>query len=317
MARIFILFVGLMFCLLPPPGARAQGACTGWIAAESAPEDGAAIVLDGKDTGQMTPATLKGVSCGQHTIELRKKHFVVDKKIVGVTSGEVVKARVTLVPNYAPLEIRTDPTAAEVEIDGRKAGKAPIRIKRMTAGAHTLTARMPDYHDSVRKFKLLPGKPLDLQVKLLPAFGSIRIDAKKIKDAEVFVDDDALGTTPIELKRIVSGAHSVRVVKEGYKPYETKVNVQDGREAVVAAVLRPHFGILMVTSQPGGANVAIDGKPRGQTPLRIKLEPGEHSVVIAGAEEAHGKEERTVKIRSRSRPRSSWTDSPAAARPCP
>jgi hypothetical protein len=299
MARICGLLLGLAGCLLVTPGARAQGACTGWIAVESSPEEGAAIVLDGKDTGRKTPATLKGISCGRHTVELKKKYFVGEKKIVGVTGGEVVKARVTLVPNYAELEIRTDPKGAELEIDGRKAGKAPVRIKRMTAGEHSVTARMPDFHDSVRKFKILPGKPLDLKVSLRPAFGSIRITARKIKEAEVFVDGDALGTTPIELKRIVSGSHSVKVVKEGYKPYEAEVAVQDGQETVVKAVLRPHFGILMVTSRPGGANVVIDGKPRGQTPLRVKLSPGEHAVVVTGADEAHGKEERTVRIRLR------------------
>ncbi len=299
MARSFGLFLGLAFCLSLPSGARAQGACTGWIAVESTPEEGAAIVLDGKDTGRKTPATLKGISCGRHTVELKKKHFVGEKETVSVAGGEVVKARVTLVPNYAELEIHTDPKGAELEIDGRKAGKAPVRIKRMTAGAHTVKARMPDFHESVRKFKIRPGKPLDLRVKLRPAFGSIRITARKVKAAEVFVDGDALGTTPIELKRIVSGPHSVRVVKEGYKPYESRVKVKDGKETLVAAVLKPHFGTLMVTSRPGGAGVVIDGKPRGQTPLRVKLSPGEHKVVVAGAEKAYGKQERTVRIHLR------------------
>ena len=299
MARICGLSVGLICCLLLPQGARAQGSCTGWVAVESAPEAGARIFIDGKDTGRKTPATIKGVSCGQHTVELKKKGFVGEKKIVGVTGGEVVKARVELAPNYAPLEIRTEPSGAEISINGRKAGKSPIRIKRMTAGEHTVVAKMPDYHDTTRKFKLLPGKRLDLNIELLPAFGSIRINARRIKDAEVFVDGDGLGTTPIELKRIVSGTHTVKVVKEGYKSFQTKVNVRDGKETLVTAVLKPNFGTLVITSKPAVSNVTIDGKPRGQTPMSIKLEPGEHDVVVAGVDEAHGKVERTVKIRLR------------------
>jgi hypothetical protein len=298
MVKICGLFFGLAGCLLLPPGARAQGSCTGWIAVESTPEEGAAIIIDGKNTGRKTPATLKGISCGRHTVELKKADFVGAKKIVGVASGEVVKARVTLLPNYAPLEIRTDPTGAEIRIDERKVGKAPIRIKRMTAGAHTVTARMPDYHDTVRKFKLLPGKRFDLQIKLRPAFGSIRITARKVQEAEVFVDGDGLGPTPIELKRIVSGPHTIRVVKDGYQPYQKKVNVRDGKKTVVAATLKPNFGTLMITSKPSRANVVIDGEPRGKTPLNVKLDPGRHDVVV-GAEESHGKVERRVKIRRR------------------
>jgi len=299
MARIFGLFVGLVCCMLLTSGARAQGSCAGWIAVESDPVEGAKIYLDGKDTGRKTPATLKGISCGQHTVTVKKKGFVGEKKIVGVAGGEVVKARVSLATNYAPLEIRTEPTGAEISINGRKAGKSPIRIKRMTAGEHTIVAKMPDYHDTTRKFKLKPGKPLNLNIELRPAFGSIRITAKRVKAAEVFVDGDGLGTTPIELKRIVSGLHTIRVVKEGYKPYKTKVKVQDGKETLVAAVLKPNFGTLLIKSRPLGAKVVIDGKPRGQTPLSVKLEPGEHDVVVAGSDEAHGKVERTVKIRLR------------------
>ena len=299
MARICGLSVGLICCLLLPQGVRAQGSCTGWIAVESAPGEGARIFIDGKDTGRKTPATIKGISCGQHTVELKKKGFVGEKKIVGVTSGEVVKARVNLAPNYAPLEIRTEPSGAEVSINGRRAGKSPIRIKRMTAGEHTIVAKMPDHHDTTRKFKLLPGKPLKLNIELRPAFGSIRITARRVDDAEVFVDGDGLGTTPIELKRIVSGPHTIRVVKEGYKPYQTKVNVRDGKETLVTAVLKPNFGTLVITSKPAVANVTIDGKPRGKTPMSIKLEPGTHDVVVAGIDEAHGKVERMVKIRLR------------------
>ncbi|MBI5877612.1 MAG: PEGA domain-containing protein [Chloroflexi bacterium] len=44
---------------------------------------------------------------------------------------------------------------------------------------------------------------------------------------------------------------------------------------------QPGGGVLFVTSAPPGANVLVNGEPRGHTPLTVRdLEPGEHEIVL-------------------------------------
>jgi hypothetical protein len=52
---------------------------------------------------------------------------------------------------------------------------------------------------------------------------------------------------------------------------------------------------LVITTQPPGAKVTIDGKPAGETPLTVDtLKPGRHAIVLAAASGATAK--RTVKV---------------------
>lgn len=39
---------------------------------------------------------------------------------------------------------------------------------------------------------------------------------------------------------------------------------------------------VLITSQPAGADVRIDGRTRGQTPLTVALAPGRHEIVVGG-----------------------------------
>ena len=55
-----------------------------------------------------------------------------------------------------------------------------------------------------------------------------------------------------------------------------------------------NVGRLVITSQPGGAKVTLDGKPAGETPLTIDaVKPGRHTLAISGAE---GTSRRTVRV---------------------
>jgi hypothetical protein len=62
-----------------------------------------------------------------------------------------------------------------------------------------------------------------------------------------------------------------------------------------AAPVAPNVPRLVITTQPPGAKVTIDGKPAGETPLTIDtLKPGRHAIVLAAASGATAK--RTVKV---------------------
>ena len=81
--------------------------CVGWIGVDSGNESGAMIILDGKNTAQVTPVTLKGIACGKHTVEVSKPFYKGGKKVVVVTSGAVAKVSLDLRANFDPcLSIR-------------------------------------------------------------------------------------------------------------------------------------------------------------------------------------------------------------------
>jgi hypothetical protein len=55
-----------------------------------------------------------------------------------------------------------------------------------------------------------------------------------------------------------------------------------------------NVGRLIITTQPAGARVTLDGKPAGETPLTIDaVKPGRHVIAIAGNE---GSAKKTVRV---------------------
>jgi hypothetical protein len=117
--------------------------------------------------------------------------------------------------------------------------------------------------------------------------------------ARVFVDGREQGKTPVAIRELSSGAHRVRVMRDGYAPEERRISITPSRPAqsvtvplspVRAAESRPlapgasgtggrYFGALTVESRPPGASVFVDGKLVGTTPIQLpSVNAGEHAV---------------------------------------
>jgi hypothetical protein len=114
--------------------------------------------------------------------------------------------------------------------------------------------------------------------------------------AAVVVDNVWRGRTPLTLRGLAFGTHTVRVVEKGYAP-ETRrvsldgrvpaatVSVQLERAAPERAAARPApapgatTGSLYIESRPTGARVTVDGRLVGTTPLLIgDLAPGGRAI---------------------------------------
>ena len=72
------------------PALGEEPACKGWIGVDSGEEAGATIMIDGKKYPSLTPATIKGVPCGKHTVEIKKPLFKGGKKTIDVKAGDVI-----------------------------------------------------------------------------------------------------------------------------------------------------------------------------------------------------------------------------------
>ena len=98
---------------------------------------------------------------------------------------------------------------------------------------------------------------------------------------KVYVDGKEKGETPAVLSDVSSGGHVIRIVKQGYEPYEEQVNVVEGERKKVSASLTVSVGSLLINTDPPGANIFIDEKSVGVSPYDGRnLSPGTHRVRV-------------------------------------
>jgi hypothetical protein len=104
--------------------------------------------------------------------------------------------------------------------------------------------------------------------------------------ASVTVSGRTRGTLPLARPlRLSAGTHVVRVYKEGYLPFETRVELVGEQAATLEAKLEQltQSGRLQVTEQSGkSVDVEVDHAIVGKTPWEGTLPPGDHTVLLRG-----------------------------------
>jgi len=101
--------------------------------------------------------------------------------------------------------------------------------------------------------------------------------------ALVTVNGQAQGRTPGagELAlRVAFGRHKIELVHTNHAAGLREVTCEYGEGRSLAVKLIP-FPLLRVESRPPRAEVSIDGRRRGRSPLAVPVAPGEHRVVIS------------------------------------
>ena len=126
-----------------------------------------------------------------------------------------------------------------------------------------------------------------------PAPGTLVVQSSPA-GVEVFVDGVSRGTTPAKVE-VPAGSHILELRGRGVPrviPFQVAAGAQVSQYLEFADT--PTTGMLVVHSQPAGANVTVDGVARGVAPLTLEgLASGDHEVVL---QNATGTSRHTVKV---------------------
>jgi hypothetical protein len=99
--------------------------------------------------------------------------------------------------------------------------------------------------------------------------------------ASVAIDNEAVGTTPIDKPVLVDGGRRVvRVTKPGFRPFELTLEVEGGTKQELAIVLEREASRLAVRARASDS-IGIDDKLVGQGSWAGALPAGRHVVVVS------------------------------------
>jgi TonB family protein len=118
----------------------------------------------------------------------------------------------------------------------------------------------------------------------LPSSGTLLVESEP-PGAEVTVDGESQGQTPLEIGEVVFGDHEIRLSLKGYEEQSHDVSLSaesptaEWRAELVRRRPVSTSGTASFVSTPPGAAVFVDGKRVGTTPLEgLRLRAGEHEV---------------------------------------
>ncbi len=177
------------------------------------------------------------------------------------------------------------------------AGRKVLPTKGNTKNAAICLRKVGRFAESLDMFEalvrefpgLLPGERALADREIAELRASVgTVDIRDAPDgASVTVDGVDQGKTPIDAPlRLSAGNHTIRVVKDGYLPFETRKDLAGREASVVHAQLAPltQAGRLTVSEKSGKAlEIVVDGSVAGRTPSwEGALAPGVHVVLLRG-----------------------------------
>lgn len=120
------------------------------------------------------------------------------------------------------LEIRAfaegkEVTEADIEIDQKKFASTPLVIgNRFSVGEHKIAIKHPRYEDYEGSFSVNGSDPQFININLRNATGSVTIYSSPA-NAQVYLNDNLLGETPIKIETMPIGKpFSIKLKTQGY-----------------------------------------------------------------------------------------------------
>ncbi|MFN3198095.1 MAG: protein kinase domain-containing protein [Bradymonadia bacterium] len=167
-------------------------------------------------------------------------------------------------PSTATMNVTSDPPAVTIYLDGRSIhdGPTPVRLSQIPPGERRLVISAPGFETATKTINIDAGRLVELGIKLNPKGSTQKLGIALRSEpagARVWIDDQVQGArTPARYEDLTLGDHKVRVLKEGYLPWEGQVTLEnEGILDVPPVKLFPAQVAITVMTEPDGAALKL------------------------------------------------------------
>jgi hypothetical protein len=281
------------------PGAPAPAAAAGTVPESttsiSSQPEGADIVIDGVAHGK-TPAKLP-IAPGRHVLTVSyagtARSIVLDVEPGTNLSQYIEFAAPAATALAGRLEVTSDPSGAQVNVDGEARGRTPLTLNSVSPGEHTVT--ISNGSSTVTRRVTVTASQAASIFASVGTSGTAAgwLSVQTPIQLEIYEDGRLLGTTAAERLMLPAGRHQLDLVSSALD-FRERVAIQITPGGTTTTAVATPNGTLSVNALPW-ADVWIDGKPFGATPLgNISLPIGSHEVVWRHPQ--FGERRRTVSV---------------------
>ncbi len=243
----------------------------------SSNERGAAILLNGVDTGYTTPATIPGVKPGR-TLVTVEGGCARGETLIDVLPGLTTRASIVATEQLGTLSLVPVPANARLELDSAPFLGSPGVPLAVSCGEHTVRAALEGYVTAVVTVDVGMGQDLSVPLALQKlGIGTLELSVSP-RSATLYLDGKPVGSDAVTLPSVYQGVHTVSAELDGYQSARKQVAVEDGGtqawhfELARASQKKATSTVTLLGGTPEPAGTA--GKGEGATPAR-KADPAE------------------------------------------
>ncbi|NLF23642.1 MAG: PEGA domain-containing protein [Lentisphaerae bacterium] len=175
-------------------------------------------------------------------------------------------------PATGTLALDTDPPGCAVTIDRERRAVAPFTTD-LAPGAHLVSVAHDGFRPEYREISVAAGQTQRVHIELTPLTGLLLVQSTP-PGADITIDGLSHGRTPALVTTLPLGSYRVRLELPGYRPKEVETALTDRVPRRVNVDLTSSSATLHVEAGGvAGAEVLLNGVPRGTPPCRIDRIP--------------------------------------------
>jgi formylglycine-generating enzyme required for sulfatase activity len=211
---------------------------------------------------------------GDYTVNIQKQGYYDVKQTFTVGDEQSMTLELAMRKKPGRLVVHVEPPVdAIVTINDSQVGKAPSGPVELQPGEHSIEITSERFLPFTGMIEI-PG--LDrtevYHVQLVPRWAEVTIESEP-PGARIYAADEEVGVTPATVQ-LLEGTHEVTLSKDGFAAWDgTVIAKPDVAQKLPLITLQPADARLIVNTIPRGANVTVNGRYRGQSPLTLSLTP--------------------------------------------
>ena len=177
------------------------------------------------------------------------------------------------------LVLTVNPPEAVVKIDGSmEVVKNGVVQKMYAVGSHTYEVFCDMYHPQQGTFVISPDETTEMQVKLKPNYGWLKVTSTPESGATVYLNSRKVGTTPWTSDKLASNSYTVQVVKDMYQDVTKQVTVTDEKTAEVNLNMPANFAEPTFVCKDAEAEIWINNEKKGVGKWSGRLPAGDYRI---------------------------------------
>jgi hypothetical protein len=198
----------------------------GTVKISTSPESGMEIYLDNENTGKKSPAELKEISSGEHTIKIISEWYAPQSKKIVVEDGKITPVDFKLEPEFATINIKSNPQAT-IFINGVRKASGSFN-GRLLSGVYTLKIEADKHYPHEQQLLVEPGKNQNLTHELKAIIGNLAITSTPF-GATILLNGKNYGKTPETIKNLLVGGYTLELQLKGYKTVKKIITIQENK----------------------------------------------------------------------------------------
>lgn len=255
---------------------------TGYLVINSEPE-GAHVYLteDGAENYAGTTPFYKNLTYDTYHYRLVKSLYHDEVGVAVIDQSRVIQD-VTMRPAFGSLTVSSNPKGATVTIkDDSREFTTPCTIEQLSSGRHKVNIVAPRYEAVSKEVEITDGNLSSLDVTLDARFAKVTINT--LPGASIKINGQVKGSGNYS-EELGEGIYDIEVSLAKHRSISRQIEVVAKQPQTISLEPTPIYGSLNVESQPMFANVTINGKSYGDTPLSIEnILIGDYEVVLSKA----------------------------------